>query len=111
MSYNSHHKIISMSDNSHHVLKGRKRLYNSWFTPGLYRCGPGKRVSDDDEWKRLKSRVVQVGLDGKVTCPHCGSKNEHVNEEGHRDCDGPLRGDYCFGMMYDCPGYILAPKI
>ena len=67
-------------------------------------------MSDYEEWQRLKRTVVQVGSGGKVTCPHCGSKNEHEDEQGHRDCDGPLLGDYCFGMMYDCPGYIIESK-
>ena len=78
-----------------------------------YIFGIGKEFNGtNEEWEELKKTEVvynSIKYGGvTVSCPHCGSKNNHSANEGHRVCDKwPKYNNPPKVILYDCPGYTL----
>jgi hypothetical protein len=85
-----------------------------------YRFGPNKPnfTGTDTEWNELKKQIAWSNEDSStypkitVICPHCGSKNTHIDPAlgavygSHRECDLMIDRNGK-KIMYDCPGYVL----
>ncbi len=79
----------------------------------MYHFGPhnprfdGSREEFTALGQTVVTPIVKKGV-AHVTCPHCGSNNQHTPTNGHRTCDTLVKCKVRKTRgFYDCPGYVV----